>query len=187
MSTLTLSIINLKQLQHNVSARHQFDRSGGTIGSERADWLINDRERSVAPLHCEIRWLEGSFCVIDRCQRTYVNDSITSLAPLSPRRLMEGDQLRIGAYQLHVQFAHASVGSLEALFNPDQRVLDELIAGVHADAWQLMRPTTTAVAEICSVFEPAIGNDPLAALDAATDMQPSSANSLQRLIKGERP
>ena len=66
MSTLTLSITNLDQLQHNVTGRHQFDCTGGTIGSASATWRINDREQTVAPIHCEIRWIEGSFCVIDR-------------------------------------------------------------------------------------------------------------------------
>lgn len=58
MNTVTLSITNLDQLQHGVTARHLFDCKGGTIGSGRANWQINDRDQTVAPIHCEIRWIE---------------------------------------------------------------------------------------------------------------------------------
>ncbi|WP_449432101.1 FHA domain-containing protein [Pseudomonas putida] len=187
MSTLTLCITNLDQLLHTVTARHQFDCAGGTIGSEGATWLINDREQTVAPIHCEIRWVEGSFCVIDRCNRTYLNDSIISLGALPARRLLEGDRLRIGAYRLQAQCSPATAGSLEDLFNPDQRVLDQLIAEVTAEVCRSRSPATLAVAEICSVFEPGLGNDPLAALDAVTVTGPAQACPLQRLIAGEQP
>ncbi|MEG0246930.1 MAG: FHA domain-containing protein [Pseudomonas sp.] len=186
MSTLTLSISNLDQLPHGVTARHPFDCRGGTIGSEGASWLINDRDRTVAPIHCEIRWIEGGFCVIDRCHGTYLNDSIVSLGALPPRRLLEGDQLRIGAYRLHVQCSQANTRSLEDLFNPDQRVLDQLIADSPTEAWQSRYPTYQAVAEICSVFESAMGSDPLAALNAVADARVSHENPLQHLIAGAR-
>lgn len=137
MNTVTLSITNLDQLQHGVTARHLFDCKGGTIGSGRANWQINDRDQTVAPIHCEIRWIEGSFCVIDHCHRTYLNGSANSLGPLPPRRLVEGDQLLIGTYRLQVQYTQdqACTRSLEDLFNPDPRVLDRLIAEAPAPAW----------------------------------------------------
>lgn len=96
MNTLTVSIINLDQLRHGVIARHRFDCKGGTIGSGQTSWQLDDPNQSVAPIHCEIRWIEGSFCVIDHCQRTYLNGSATSLGAYPPRRLLEGDQLRVG-------------------------------------------------------------------------------------------
>ncbi|MFP3866048.1 FHA domain-containing protein [Pseudomonas capeferrum] len=187
MSTLILSISNLDQLQHGVTARHAFDCKGGTIGSEGANWLIDDRHHTVAAIHCEIRWLEGGFCVIDRCNRTYLNDSINSLGALPPRRLLEGDQLRIGAYRLHIQYALTHAQSLEDLFSPAPRVLDQLIADAPTQAWQPRHSAPHAAVEICSVFEPASGNDPLAALNAVPDARASEDNLLQRLIAGERP
>lgn len=84
MNTVTLSITNLDQLQHGVTARHLFDCKGGTIGSGRANWQINDRDQTVAPIHCEIRWIEGSFCVIDHCHRTYLNGSANSWGRFHP-------------------------------------------------------------------------------------------------------
>lgn len=184
MSSLTLSVINLDQLQHSVTARHRFDRTGGTIGSEAATWLLTDREQSVAPIHCEIRWLEGSFCVIDHCNRTYLNDSSVSLGKRPARRLVEGDQLRVGSYRLLVQCAHADA-RLEALFTPEHSVLDRLLAETPAQAWQPSPAAPQAATEICSVFNCDTGKDPLAALDAVAVARPSSRNPLQRLIAGE--
>lgn len=185
MSSLTLSITNLDQLQHNVTARHQFDCTGGTIGSAGATWLINDREHTVAPLHCEIRWIEGSFCVIDRCQRTYLNDSHDSLGSLAPRRLLEGDRLRVGAYRLQVQLSQADARSLEDLFTPEQRTLDHWLVEVPVNARQHTSGATQVVTDICSAFASGIGNDPLAALDNATG--PTHPSPLEQLIAGERP
>ena len=185
MSTLTLSITNLDQLQHNVTARHQFDCTGGTIGSAKATWQINDRDQTVAPIHCEIRWIEGSFCVIDRCQRTYLNDSLHSLGSLTARRLLEGDQLRIGAYRLRAQLALADARSLEDLFSPEQRTLDHWLLDVPPEACQAAAAAPETVADICSAFEPGMGNDPLAALD--TEAAPAQQSPLERLIAGERP
>ncbi|MFF5866180.1 FHA domain-containing protein [Pseudomonas sp. NPDC012596] len=185
MSTLTLSITNLDQLQHNVTARHQFDCTGGTIGSAGANWLINDREQTVAPVHCEIGWIEGSFCVIDRSQRTYLNDSHDSLGSLAPRRLLDGDQLRIGAYRLQVQLSQADARSLEDLFSPEQRTLDHWLVEVPVNARLTTSGTTQVVADICSAFASGIGNDPLAALDNATG--PTQPSPLEQLIAGERP
>lgn len=188
MSTLTLSIINLDQVQPTVILRHRFDRTGGTIGSQGASWVINDQDNGVAPVHCAIRWIEDSYCVIDLCQRTYVNDGIDCLGSLLPRRLQEGDRLRIGAYRLLAQYAHehADRRSLEDLFSPDNRVLDRLIADVPAQAWHADQAQPLPVAEMCSVFEPGMGTDPLAALDAVKDPGPLPAQTLERLFAGER-
>ncbi|WP_349974930.1 FHA domain-containing protein [Pseudomonas sp. WHRI 8519] len=185
MSTLTLSITNLDQLHHNVTARHQFDCAGGTIGSAGCTWFINDREQTVAPVHCEIRWIEGSFCVIDRCQRTYLNDSRENLGPLAPRRLVEGDQLGVGAYRLHVQFSQADSHSLEELFSSKQNLLDRWLLEAPGTAWQTDSGAAQVAADICSAFAPGIGNDPLTALDTATS--PANEPPLDHLIAGDRP
>ncbi|MCE0777930.1 FHA domain-containing protein [Pseudomonas sp. NMI542_15] len=185
MSTLILSIINLDQLQHNVTARHRFDRTGGTLGSAGATWRINDREQTVAPIHCEIRWTEGSFCVIDRCQRTYLNDSHDSVGSLAPRRLLDGDQLRIGAYRLQVQLSQADARSLGDLFSHEQRTLDHWLLEAPATAWRPLSGAKHVAADICSAFAPGIGNDPLAALDKVTGA--AQENPLEHLIAGERP
>ncbi|MBK4987758.1 FHA domain-containing protein [Pseudomonas sp. S36] len=179
MKTLTLSVINLDQLQHAISGRHSFDCAGGTIGSDGTTWQINDRDHSVAPLHCEIRWIEGGFCALDRCGRTYLNDNSQSLGPLTARRLLEGDRLRIGGYWLRVQFAQADARSLGYLLSAEQSTLDHWLLDAPAEPWERSAAATPLAADICSMFEPGIGNDPLAAFDAAQH------TALERLIAGE--
>lgn len=188
MNTLTLSISNLDQLQHGVTARHQFDRNGGTVGSENTDWLMVDRDRRVQPLHCEIRWLEAGFCIIDRCEQTFLNESLRSLGQRSPVRLQEGDQLRIGAFRLQVHYTqdHASDPSLEELFTPGRRVLDALLADEFANARQTEVTSIQTPVDICSAFNPGIGHDPLAALDATLRTVIGEQNALQQLFKGEK-
>lgn len=186
MNTLTLSIDNLEQLQHGVTARHQFNRSGGTVGSQNADWLIIDRDRHVQPIHCEIRWLEAGFCIIDRCNQTFLNDSLLSLGQRSAVRLQEGDRLRIGAYRVQVHYTRDQTPdhALEELFTPGRRVLDALVAEVGAGPWQAEVPGTQPCVDICSAFDPGIGHDPLAALDAAFQPEAGEASGLQGLISG---
>lgn len=187
MNAMTLYITNLEQMQHGVTARHRFGCVGGTIGSQFADWLIDNRDRTVAPTHCEIRWLEGNFCIIDRCNRTYLNDGVRSLGQHPPVRLQEGDQIRIGSCRLQVQFLHgpASHGSLEELFNPVRTVLDALIADAPVGEWQIERTGIESTLDICETFEPGVGHDPLVALDATIQKEQPGESSLHHLIAGK--
>ncbi|WP_459207675.1 FHA domain-containing protein [Pseudomonas sp. MLB6B] len=185
MSILTLSITNLEQLLHNVSAWHRFGYAGGTVGSRGATWLMNDRNGGVAPIHCEIRWIEGSFCVIDRCQRTYLNDNLGSVGALGPRRLAAGDRLRIGAYRLQMQFSQVESCSLEDLISPERTSFDQWLLEAPTPAWRPALDGKQDAVDIESLFEPGHGNDPLAALDVVT--APDRQDPLERLIAGERP
>ncbi|MFJ2983597.1 MULTISPECIES: FHA domain-containing protein [unclassified Pseudomonas] len=188
MKSLTLSIGNLEQLQQGVTTRHQFDRRGGTIGSQGADWLIADRAQGVRPIHCEIRWIEGSFCAIDCSNQTFLNGSLLSLGQQPPVRLREGDQLRIGAFRLQVHYPQspATSASLEVLLRPEHRKLDAwlgdtAIITARGEDKALQPPRV----DICDTFRLEIGRDPLAALEATHSTKPSRQNSVQRLITGE--
>ncbi|MCY1458564.1 hypothetical protein D9M71_759590 [compost metagenome] len=66
-------------------------------------------------------------------------------------------------------------------------MLDALIADVPASAWKTECSHIQPVADIYTAFEPETGRDPLAALDALTQKEPSQVSTLQRLIAGERP
>ncbi|MDF0729254.1 FHA domain-containing protein [Pseudomonas entomophila] len=185
MNTLTLNIVNLEELQHGVLTRHQFDRNGGTIGSHGANWLMFDRDRRIQPVHCEIRWMEGSFCAIDRCNQTYLNHSSQTLGENAPVRLQEGDELRVGAYRLQVHFQQDRTGehSLDSLLTPHQRALDALLASAAPSFMDT--PHTPAATDICEAFAPGIGHDPLAALNRRLPTKPEEENALQHLLMGE--
>lgn len=193
MKTLILTISNLEQLQHGVTTHHPFNRRGGTIGSQDADWRLADRDRRIAPVHCEIRWSENSFCVLDRCGRTYLNDSLLSLGHLAPVRLQAGDCLQVGAYRLLVHYhqgqerRHIQRCALEQLFDPGKHVLDALVADMpprplhHAIA-----PAHGPATDIYETFSPQEAVDPLALLDARprSPFASTPGHRTQRIIRG---
>ncbi|MFJ4445557.1 FHA domain-containing protein [Pseudomonas sp. NPDC089422] len=188
MSALTLHVSNLEQLPHGVNRQHRFGRSGGTLGSLGADWLLIDRNLKVQPIHCEIRWKEGGFCAIDRSSQTFLNDSTRCLGNRPPMRLKDGDMLRVGAYRLRVdlQPEQASRCSLEEVFVPRQGVHEALEASASShprdNAIDSLPPLVAT--DVCSAFDPVPGRDPLAALDARLQACPADQNPLQDLITG---
>lgn len=173
---LTLVINNPAQLLHGYLPLHRFGPQGGSIGSATADWRLEDRHNSVQPNHCDIRVVEGRFCVIDRSGRTYVNGHDLPLERHVAISLNDGDRLQIGAYQVAVQLdEHA----------PGQRSLDELL-GDHPEGMHVWhqedlpsRPPAQRQAATCPEFERlcqpvdlAEQGDPLQAMKAAEPPKP---------------
>lgn len=95
--SITLVVTNPGRLMHGCKASHRFGSDGGTLGSQ-AGWRLFDREQRINPLHCEICWHEGSFCIIDHCGETYMNGSDLSLTPGHRVRLKADDSLQVGDY-----------------------------------------------------------------------------------------
>lgn len=190
MSALTLHVSNLAQLPLSVNRQHRFGRGGGTLGSRGADWLLIDRDLSVQPIHCEIRWMEGGFFAIDHSGRTYLNGSTHALGNGQPMRLKDGDILQVGTYRLRVDLQPEQLNrlSLGEVFRPSQTVHEALEASASispsVNAIDTFPPLTI---EVCSAFDPLPGHDPLVALDAKLSACPSDQNPLQDLITGPRP
>jgi type VI secretion system VasD/TssJ family lipoprotein len=168
---LTLVISNPAQLLHGYLPLHRFGPQGGNIGSTAADWCLDDRHSSVQPNHCEVRVVEGRFCVIDRSGSTYANGHDLPLGRNVAVSLNDGDLLRIGAYRVAVQLGeHAQ----------SQHSLDELFSG-HPEgmqAWHLEefpslplpdpQPATCPEFErLCQPVDLAEQGDPLRAMTAA--------------------
>ena len=99
---LSLVVDNPQALQKGSQPRRRFDTAGGTIGAHGADWILHDRSGRVQPIHCEIRYEDGCYFVIDRCGQTRMNDQMRSLGALVSARLREGDILHVGPYRLTV-------------------------------------------------------------------------------------
>jgi type VI secretion system VasD/TssJ family lipoprotein len=168
---LTLVISNPAQLLHGYLPLHRFGAQGGSIGSAAADWRLDDRHNSVQPRHCEIRVVEGRFCVIDRSGSTYANGHDLPLGRNVAVSLNDGDLLQIGAYRVTVQLGEHATG---------QRSLDELFSGQPEgmQAWHLEdlpsrplpdpRPAACAEFErLCRPVDLTEQGDPLRALQAA--------------------
>lgn len=171
---LTLVINNPSQLLHGYLPLHRFGPQGGSIGSAAADWRLEDRHNSVQPNHCDIRVVEGRFCVIDRSGSTYANGHDLPLGRNVAVSLNDGDLLQIGAYRVAVQLGeHAP------------RSLDELFTGQPEDmqAWHLEdlpglplpdpRPATCPEFErLCQPVDLVEQGDPLRAMKAAEPPKP---------------
>jgi type VI secretion system VasD/TssJ family lipoprotein len=173
---LSLVISNPAQLLHGYLPAHQFGLQGGSIGSAAVDWRLEDRHSSVRPNHCDIRVIEGRFCVIDRSGRTYVNGHDLPLERHVAISLNDGDRLQIGAYQVAVQLGEHA---------PGQRSLDELL-GDHPEGMHVWhqedapsrpaadrRPATCAEFErLCRPVDLAEQGDPLRAMHEAPPPKP---------------
>ncbi len=168
---LSLLIDNPAHLLHGYLPSHRFGPQGASIGSGAADWRLQDRQNSVRANHCEIRVVEGRFCVIDRSGSTYANGHDLPLERDGAVCLNDGDLLQIGAFQVAVRFGE---------YAPDQHSLDELLGACpqgmrvwhpHAlPSLPLANPrlvTCSPFEHFCQPMDWAAQGDPLRALDAA--------------------
>ena len=99
---LALVIANPQALQKGTQPRFLFDTAGGTIGAHGANWILHDRSGRVQAIHCEVRYEDGGYFVIDRCGQTRVNDQMDPLGTLVSVQLRGGDILHVGPYHLTV-------------------------------------------------------------------------------------
>lgn len=99
--SITLVILNPEKLHHGTEPQHRFDSAGGTLGRQGA-WQLHDRESRILPAHCEIRWHEGHFCLIDHSGSSFMNGNDTALISGTPIRLRHDDRLQIGDYQIAI-------------------------------------------------------------------------------------
>lgn len=99
---LTLAVLNPESLLHGSEPQHRFDKAGGTLGTQ-GRWRLHDREARILPVHCEIRWHEGYFCLIDHSSKSFMNGSDTALLSGTPIRLKHNDRLQIGDYQIAIR------------------------------------------------------------------------------------
>ncbi|MFJ7886381.1 type VI secretion system lipoprotein TssJ [Pseudomonas sp. NPDC096917] len=177
---MTLVVRNPEHLLHGCTASHPFDHAGGSIGSAACDWRLNDRQHAIQPLHCEIRLVEGRFCVIDRCGLTRLNGHALAMGRNTTVRLNEGDSLHVGAYTLNVYFQHdqgathnvayqhLSQHAITALFNESRCPLETLLEGHQPapEADVLTQEYSPEFERLGTPFGLHEQHDPLRALDA---------------------
>lgn len=103
--SLLLVIVNVKQLSSGLSPRFMFDSNGGVIGSsESNDWLLKDNKNSVALEHCEIVFIDNSFCLKDLSGKTFINGSEMPLGRSNLAKLKHKDEVNIGSYNIRILF-----------------------------------------------------------------------------------
>jgi type VI secretion system protein ImpI len=99
---LKLRIENFDRLPDGGPLEYSVDRRGFDFGRDgHLDWTLPDKGRVVSGKHCEIRYREDAYWLVDvSTNGTYVNGSTKRVN--SPYQLNEGDRLQVGEYILAV-------------------------------------------------------------------------------------
>lgn len=81
-----------------------FDETGGTIGrSLENDWILPDPDRYVSGKHATVDYQSGSYYLADTSSNgVYINGADEPLGKGNPRRLFDGDKLRMGDFEFLV-------------------------------------------------------------------------------------
>ncbi len=82
----------------------EFREDGGTIGrSLENDWILPDPDHFLSGSHAAIDFKAGSFYLVDTSTNgVFVNDEETPIGKGNPRRLFNGDRLRMGEFEFRV-------------------------------------------------------------------------------------
>jgi type VI secretion system protein ImpI len=100
---LTLTIDNVPNLPDGgpVTVTVRGER-GIDIGRNASlDWTLPDASRTISGKHCEVRWREGGYWLVDvSTNGTFLNGSEHRMT--GPHRLRDGDRLAIGPYLISV-------------------------------------------------------------------------------------
>ena len=85
----------------------EFCAVGGTIGrSADNDWVLPDDRRYLSSRHAVIDYQGGAYYLVDTSRNgVFVNGADTPVGQGHPQRLFDGDQLRIGEFEIAVDIS----------------------------------------------------------------------------------
>jgi len=85
-------------------AVREFHESGGTIGRAlQNDWILPDPDRYISSRHATIDYKGGIYYLADVSSNgVYVNNEVEPIGRGNPRRLFNGDRLRMGDFEFEV-------------------------------------------------------------------------------------
>jgi type VI secretion system protein len=112
---LQLKIVSRNRDLVGDDAERVFGEAGGSIGrSLQNDWILPDPDRYVSGHHATIDYKGGIYYVLDHSSNgVYINDEVEPIGNGNPRRLFNGDYIRMGDFEFVV-----SVDSGESLSVP---------------------------------------------------------------------
>ena len=115
--TLQLEIVSEHRDFFGDDAVKVFDGEGGTIGrSLHNDWILPDDDRYISGRHATIDYRGGAYYLADTSTNgVYVNDDAEPVGKGNPRRLFNGDRLRMGDFRFTV-----TIGDGEDLTMPGE-------------------------------------------------------------------
>ena len=82
-----------------------FTENGGTIGRAlENDWILPDPDRFISGRHATVDYQGGAFYLADTSTNgVYVNGELEPIGKGNPRRLFDGDMLRMGDFEIEVR------------------------------------------------------------------------------------
>jgi len=82
-----------------------FSETGGTIGrSLHNDWILPDPDRYISGRHATIDFQGGAYYLADiSTNGVYINGDVEPLGQGNPRRLFNGDVIRLGDFEINVR------------------------------------------------------------------------------------
>jgi type VI secretion system FHA domain protein len=104
---LRLTIRNAERLDDGAPLAFVLDRRGGVIGrAASCDWTLPDPERHISSRHCEVRFSEGMYELVDTSTNgTFLNGTGQRLS--GPHRIASGDVITVGRYEIVAELASA--------------------------------------------------------------------------------
>jgi len=83
----------------------EYHESGGTIGrSLRNDWILPDPDRYISGRHATIDFKGGMYYLADTSSNgVYMNGEMEPIGNGNPRRLFDGDRMRLGDFEFEIQ------------------------------------------------------------------------------------
>ncbi len=112
---LQLEIVSEHRELVGDDAVREFHEEGGTIGrSLQNDWILPDPDRYISGRHATIDHKGGIYYLLDTSSNgVYFNDEVEPVGKGNPRRLFNGDRIRMGDFEFTV-----SLDSGESLVVP---------------------------------------------------------------------
>ena len=117
--TLQLKIVSEHSDLVGDDAVREFNEVGGSIGrSLQSDWILPDPERYISGRHAIVDFKGGIYYLVDLSTNgVYVNDEHEPIGKSNPRRLFNGDRLRMGEFEIVVALDHGE--SIAMPLEPD--------------------------------------------------------------------
>ena len=113
--SLQLKIVSEHRELVGDDAERDFHEEGGTIGRSLGnDWILPDPDRFISGRHATIDYKGGIYYLLDTSSNgVYFNDDVEPVGNGNPRRLFNGDRMRMGDFEFTV-----SLDSGESLVMP---------------------------------------------------------------------
>ncbi|MCG8369322.1 MAG: type VI secretion system-associated FHA domain protein TagH [Proteobacteria bacterium] len=123
--SLTITIVSEHADLVGEDAVRDFHEEGGTIGrSLQNDWTLPDPDRYISSRHATIDYKGGMYYLADTSRNgVYMNGEIEPVGRGNPRRLFDGDRMRMGDFQFEIRIDRGE--SLVMPADPDRQSINK--------------------------------------------------------------